>query len=314
MPLKPKKTKETTMIFIKEVHLAFGHKKLFEGICETIGPRDRIALVGSNGSGKTSLLRMLMGQIEPDEGEIEKPDYATVGYLPQDGVSAKGCSMREEVSKAFSGMKLLQEKLEDAEKRLGEMDPEAEEFYDLIDLMGAWEEQLSSFEPEKMNSRIERVMTGMGFSLSDLDRGVEEFSGGWQMRIALGKLLLQGPSLLILDEPTNHLDVVSQHWLEHYLKKYQGSILIISHDRAFLETVTERTIELKMGRLNRYKGNYGFYLEESIARIERQRKAYVNQKKEIQKEKEFINRFRSNIKKAAMVQSRIKALEKMEIN
>ena len=239
------------MIFIKEVHLAFGHKKLFEGISETIGPRDRIALVGSNGSGKTSLLRMLMGQIDPDEGEIEKPDYATVGYLPQDGVSAKGCSMREEVSKAFSGMKLLQEKLEDAEKRLGEMDPEAEEFYDLIDLMGAWEEQLSSFEPEKMNSRIERVMTGMGFSLPDLDRGVEEFSGGWQMRIALGKLLLQGPSLLILDEPTNHLDVVSQHWLEHYLKKYQGSILIISHDRAFLETVTERTIELKMGRLNR---------------------------------------------------------------
>ena len=301
------------MIFIKEVYLAFGHKKLFEGVSETIGPRDRIALVGSNGSGKTTFLRMLMGEVEPDEGVIEKPDYATVGYLPQDGVSAKGCLMREEVTKAFSGMQLLQEKLDDAEKRLAEMDPEAEEFYDLIDLMGAWEEQLASFEPEKMNSRIERVMTGMGFSLEDLDRKVEEFSGGWQMRIALGKLLLQGPSLLILDEPTNHLDVVSQHWLEHYLKKYQGSILIISHDRAFLESVTERTIELKMGSLNRYKGNYSFYLEESAARIERQRKAYVNQKKEIQKEKEFINRFRSNIKKAAMVQSRIKALDKMEI-
>jgi ATP-binding cassette subfamily F protein 3 len=199
------------------------------------------------------------------------------------------------------------------ETKLGEMDPEAEEFYDLIDLMGAWEEQLASFEPEKMNSRIEKVMTGMGFPLEDLDRKVSEFSGGWQMRIALGKLLLQGPSLLILDEPTNHLDVVSQNWLEHYLRNYQGSILIISHDRAFLESVTERTIELKMGSLNRYKGNYSFYLEESAARIERQRKAYVNQKKEIQKEKEFINRFRSNIKKAAMVQSRIKALEKMEI-
>ena len=301
------------MIFIKDVHLAFGHKKIFTGIAETIGPKDRIALVGSNGSGKTTFLRMLMGEVVPDEGEVEKPDYATVGYLPQDGVTAKDGTLREEVAKAFSGMTELKEKLDEAETKLGEMDPEAEEFYDLIDLMGAWEEQLASFEPEKMNSRIERVMTGMGFSLEDIDRRVDEFSGGWQMRIALGKLLLQGPSLLILDEPTNHLDVVSQNWLEHYLRNYQGSILIISHDRAFLESVTERTIELKMGSLNRYKGNYSFYLEESAARIERQRKAYVNQKKEIQKEKEFINRFRSNIKKAAMVQSRIKALEKMEI-
>ncbi len=301
------------MIFIKDVHLAFGHKKLFSGIAETIGPKDRIALVGSNGSGKTTFLRMLMGEVVPDEGEVEKPDYATVGYLPQDGISVKGCTLREEVAKAFSGMTELQVKLDEAEKKLGEIDPEAEEFYDLIDLMGAWEEQLASFEPEKMNSRIEKVMTGMGFPLQHMNRRVDEFSGGWQMRIALGKLLLQGPSLLILDEPTNHLDVVSQNWLEHYLRKYQGSILIISHDRAFLESVTERTIELKMGSLNRYKGNYSFYLEESAARMERQRKAYVNQKKEIQKEKEFINRFRSNVKKAAMVQSRIKALEKMEI-
>jgi ATP-binding cassette, subfamily F, member 3 len=301
------------MIFIKDVHLAFGHKKIFIGVAETIAPMDRIALVGANGSGKTTFLRMLMGQVLPDEGTVEKPDYATVGYLPQDGVSAKDGTLREEVAKSFSGMTELQEKLDEAEQKLGEMDPEAEEFYDLIDLMGAWEEQLSSFEPEKMNSKIEKVMTGMGFPLEDLDRKVEEFSGGWQMRIALGKLLLQSPSLLILDEPTNHLDVVSQNWLEHYLKRYQGSILVISHDRAFLESVTERTIELKMGALNRYKGNYSFYLKESAARLERQRKAQVNQKKEIQKEKEFINRFRSNIKKAAMVQSRIKALEKMEI-
>ena len=163
-----------------------------------------------------------------------------------------------------------------------------------------------------MNSRLKKYSWD-GFSNEDLDRPVDEFSGGWQMRIALGKLLLQGPSLLILDEPTNHLDVVSQNWLEHYLKGYQGSILVISHDRAFLETVTERTIELKLGALNSYKGNYTFYLKESAARLERQRKAYNNQKKEIQKEKEFINRFRSNVKKAAMVQSRIKGLEKMEL-
>jgi len=301
------------MIFIKEVNLAYGHKKIFEEISETIGPRDRIALVGSNGSGKTTLLRLLMGEESPDSGMIEKPDYATVGYLPQDGISATGHTLREEAGSAFADVRSLQEKLHEAEAKLGETEPDTEEFYDLIDLMGSWEEQLAAFEPEKMNARIEKIMMGMGFSLSDMDRQLDEFSGGWQMRIALGKLLLQSPSLLILDEPTNHLDVISQHWLENYLRGYQGAILVISHDRAFLETVTERTLELKMGTLNSYKGNYSFYLKESAARKERQRKASVNQKKEIQKEKEFINRFRSNIKKAAMVQSRIKALDKMEI-
>ena len=301
------------MIQIKDVNLAYGHKMLFDNISEVIGPLDRIALVGSNGSGKTTFLRMLMGEVEPDSGSVITPDYATVGYLPQDGVSASGCTMLEEAQKAFAGTLELQKHLEEAEERLAEMDTDAEEFYDLIDLMGAWEQQLESFEPEKMKSRVEKIMMGMGFSLSDMERDVGEFSGGWQMRIALGKLLLQGPSLLILDEPTNHLDIVSQHWLEKYLKGYQGALIVISHDRAFLEAVTERTLELKLGKLNSYKGNYTFYIKESAARKENQRKAAENQKKQIQKEKEFINRFRSNVKKAAMVQSRIKALEKMEI-
>jgi len=301
------------MFLIKEVNLSYGAKVLFKEISETIGPRDRIALVGSNGSGKTTLLRLLMEEETPDSGSVEKPDYATVGYLPQDGISVSGCTLREEAGKAFADANAIKAKLDEAETELGEMEPDTDEFYDLIDMMGAWEEQLSAFEPEKMNARIDRVFSGMGFSKEDMDRSLDEFSGGWQMRIALGKLLLQGPSLLILDEPTNHLDVVAQNWLEHYLKHYQGAILVISHDRAFLESVTERTMELKMGKLINYKGNYTFYLQESAARKERQRKAYVSQKKEIEKEKEFINRFRSNIKKAAMVQSRIKALEKMEI-
>ena len=301
------------MFLIKDVTLAYGSKVLFNEIAETIGPRDRIALVGSNGSGKTTLLRLLMGEETPDSGSVEKPDYATVGYLPQDGISADGCTLREEAGKAFSDAIAVKKKLDEAEIELGEMEPDTEEFYDLIDMMGAWEEQLAAYEPEKMNARVDKVFTGMGFSKEDMDRQLEEFSGGWQMRIALGKLLLQGPSLLILDEPTNHLDVVAQNWLEHYLKHYQGAILVISHDRAFLETVTDRTMELKFGDLINYKGNYSFYLKESAARKERQRKAHVSQKKEIEKEKEFINRFRSNIKKAAMVQSRIKALEKMEI-
>ncbi len=301
------------MIQIHEVSLAYGPQSLFEEISEVIGSLDRIALVGSNGSGKTTLLRMLMGQVEPDSGSIEKPDYATIGYLPQDGISVKGSTLFEEAGKAFADALALRERLDEAEVRLGEMEPDAEEFYDLIDLMGAWEEQLAAYEPDKMKSRIEKVLTGMGFPLSDMSRDVGEFSGGWQMRIALSKLLLQAPSLLILDEPTNHMDIVSQHWLEQYLKRYQGALIVISHDRAFLETVTERTLELKLGKLNNYKGNYTFYLKESLARKERQQKASNNQKKVIQKEKEFISRFRSNVKKAAMVQSRIKALDKMEI-
>lgn len=301
------------MIQIQEVSLAYGPQSLFEEISEVIGSLDRIALVGSNGSGKTTLLRMLMGEVEPDSGSIDKPDYATIGYLPQDGISAKGSTLAEEAGKAFADALALRERLDEAEVRLGEMEPDVEEFYDLIDLMGAWEEQLAAYEPEKMKSRIEKVLTGMGFPLSDMDRDVGEFSGGWQMRIALSKLLLQAPSLLILDEPTNHMDIVSQHWLEQYLKRYQGALIVISHDRAFLETVTERTLELKLGKLNSYKGDFGFYLKESAARKERQQKASNNQKKVIQKEKEFINRFRSNVKKAAMVQSRIKALDKMEI-
>jgi ATP-binding cassette subfamily F protein 3 len=301
------------MIQIQEVSLAYGPQSLFEEISEVIGSLDRIALVGSNGSGKTTLLRMLMDQVEPDSGSIEKPDYATIGYLPQDGISVKGSTLAEEAGKAFADALALRERLDEAEVRLGEMEPDAEEFYDLIDLMGAWEEQLAAYEPEKMKSRIEKVLMGMGFPLSDMDRDVGEFSGGWQMRIALSKLLLQAPSLLILDEPTNHMDIVSQHWLEQYLKRYQGALIVISHDRAFLETVTDRTLELKLGQLNSYKGNYTFYLKESLARKERQQKASNNQKKVIQKEKEFINRFRSNVKKAAMVQSRIKALDKMEI-
>jgi ATP-binding cassette subfamily F protein 3 len=191
------------MIFIREVTLSYGHKKLFNEISETIGPRERIALVGSNGSGKTTLLRLLMGEAVPDDGGIEKPDYATVGYLPQDGVHASGGTVREEAGKAFSGVAELKAKLDEAEAKLAELDPEDEEFYDLIDLMGGWETQLSSFEPEKMNSRIEKVLMGMGFSKEDIERPVEEFSGGWQMRIALGKLLCKFlPYLFWTNRPT----------------------------------------------------------------------------------------------------------------
>ena len=273
----------------------------------------RIALVGSNGSGKTTLLRMLMGDTEPDAGSFDKPDYVNIGYLPQDGISVSGRTLYAEAESAFGNILELQEKIDKADAEMLEMDTSSEEYYDLIDAMGEWEQQLEEFEPQKMKSRIERILTGMGFSLSDLERDTGEFSGGWQMRIALAKLLLQNPSLIILDEPTNHLDIVSQHWVEQYLKHYQGALIVISHDRAFLDEVTNRTLELKLGNLNSYKGNYSFYKAESEKQLEVLRKAYNNQQKEIREIKDFINRFRSNVKKASLVQSRIKQLEKMEL-
>ncbi|PXA03238.1 ABC transporter ATP-binding protein [Coraliomargarita sinensis] len=301
------------MITINQVTHNFGKKVLYNGINCVIGAHDRIALVGSNGSGKTTLLRMLMGEVDPDKGSIDYPDYVSIGYLPQDGISVSGRSLYDEAKSAFGDILELQGKIEKADADLLEMDTESEEYYDLIDAIGDWELQLEEFEPQKMKSRIERILTGMGFSMDDMQRDTGEFSGGWQMRIALAKLLLQNPSLLILDEPTNHLDIVSQHWVEQYLKNYHGALIVISHDRAFLDEVTNRTLELKLGQLNSFKGNYSYYKKESEKQIEVLRKAHKNQQKEISEIKDFINKFRSNVKKASMVQSRIKQLEKMEI-
>ena len=301
------------MIIINQVTHNFGKKVLFNKINCVINPHDRIALVGSNGSGKTTLLRMLMGELESDSGSIDKAGYVSVGYLPQDGISVSGQTLYAEAECAFGDILELQKNLEKAEEQMVEMDTSADEYYDLIDLMGEWEQQLEDHEPAKMKSRIERILLGMGFNESDFERDTGEFSGGWQMRIALAKLLLQNPSLIILDEPTNHLDIVSQHWVEQYLKHYQGALIVISHDRAFLDEVTNRTLELKLGNLTTFKGNYSYYVGESDKRLETLRKAYANQQKEIKEVKDWITRFRSNVKKASMVQSRIKALEKMEL-
>ncbi len=301
------------MITINQITHNFGKKVLYNGINCVIGTRDRIALIGSNGSGKTTLLRMLMGDVEAEKGTIDYPEYVSIGYLPQDGISVKGRTLYAEAESAFGDTLELQKKIEKADADLLEMDTEAEEYYDLIDAIGEWEQQLEEYEPQKMKSRIERILTGIGFHMEDMDRDTGEFSGGWQMRIALAKLLLQNPSLLILDEPTNHLDIVSQHWLEQYLKNYHGALIVISHDRAFLDEVTNRTLELKLGNLNSYKGNYSYYKKESEKQLEVLRKAHKNQQREISEIKDFINKFRSNVKKASMVQSRIKQLEKMDI-
>lgn len=301
------------MINLVDVSLRYGEKVIYTKISTTIGARDRIGLVGSNGSGKSTLVKLLLDEMEIDSGTVERPSYVTLGYLPQDGIEVKGKTLIEEVATAFEDALELQKNIDEADEKMMEMDTSSEEYYDLLDQIGAWEQKLETHEPAKMKSRIEKTLMGLGFAVSDFERDTGEFSGGWQMRMALAKLLLREPSLLLLDEPTNHLDIVSQQWLEDYLTRYEGSLVIISHDRAFLDVVTNRTIHLSMGALRSYNGNYSFYVKESEANLEVLRKKAKNQQTEIQRQKDFINRFRGNVKKASLVQSRIKELDKMEI-
>jgi len=218
----------------------------------------------------------------------------------------------KETELAFADVLGLKAKVVEAEKRLDEMDTSSEEFYETLELIGAWEHRLEDLDAGKLPSRIESVLLGLGFSSSDIQRKTEEFSGGWQMRIALAKLLLANPSLLLLDEPTNHLDVTSQKWLEDFLLRYEGSLLMISHDRGFLDVICNRTFELSMGSLHVYSGNYSVFETQSAERKELQMKVYKSQQKEIQQAEQFINRFRAKASKARQAQSRIKALDKIE--
>ena len=251
-----------------------------------------------------------MGEMEANGGRIEKADYVNIGYLPQDGIQTSGKTLFKEAETAFGDILELQDKIAKADEAMLEMDTSSEEYYDLIDVLGEWEQKLDESQPDRIKSKIERILTGIGFGLSDLERDTGEFSGGWQMRIALAKLLLQNPSLIILDEPTNHLDIHSQNWVENYLKNYQGALIVISHDRAFLDTVTNKTYELKLGALNIYKGNYSFFLEQSKKQLDVLRKAHANQQKEIREIKDFINKFRSNVKKRALYKVGLSSLIK----
>ena len=300
------------MITLQNIRLQYGERYLYKDIGATIGSSDRIGLVGSNGAGKSTLLKVLCGLEEIDSGKVDKANYVTFGYLPQDGIEMHGRTLFKETELAFADVLGLKAKVEEAEIRLDEMDTSSEEFYETLELIGAWEHRLEDLDAGKLPSRIESVLLGLGFSNSDMQRKTEEFSGGWQMRIALAKLLLANPSLLLLDEPTNHLDVTSQKWLEDFLLRYEGSLLMISHDRGFLDIICNRTFELSMGSLHVYSGNYSVFEKQSVERKELQMKAYKSQQKEIQQAEQFINRFRAKASKAKQAQSRIKALEKIE--
>ena len=300
------------MIALQKIRLQYGERYLYKDISATIGTSDRIGLVGSNGAGKSTLLKVLCGLEEVDGGKVDKANYVTFGYLPQDGIEMHGRTLFKETELAFADVLGLKAKVEEAEDHLDKMDTSSEEFYETLELIGAWEHRLEDLDAGKLPSRIESVLLGLGFSSSDMHRKTEEFSGGWQMRIALAKLLLANPSLLLLDEPTNHLDVTSQKWLEDFLLRYEGSLLMISHDRGFLDIICNRTFELSMGSLHVYSGNYSVFETQSAERKELQMKAYKSQQKEIQQAEQFINRFRAKASKAKQAQSRIKALDKIE--
>ena len=300
------------MIAAVNIALQFGERCLLDDVTFHIGPHDRIGLVGSNGAGKSTLLRILLGENTPDTGVITRAKYVTVGYLPQEGTALTGRSLYTEVESVFADIIKTQRDLIAVQDAMAKEPPESDAARELLEIYGELQHKLEASDGFRMQSAIEKVLTGLGFTQTDFTRMTDEFSGGWQMRIALAKLLLQQPSLLLLDEPTNHLDLDSLEWLEEYLQTYEGAVMLVSHDRRFLDTMTKRTFELTGGELIEYAGNYTFSMKAREERRLHLEAAWRNQQQQIKQTERFIERFRYKATKARQVQSRIKALEKIE--
>jgi ATP-binding cassette subfamily F protein 3 len=302
------------LIQLTNIHLAFGGQVLFDGLSWTIPPRERIGLIGKNGAGKSTLLKIVTGQMRPDEGRVMVGGQTTVGYLEQDVQSLNSdASILEEALTAFEKIKRLErEELRITDELAAHPDHSDPEYERLLHLLESVHAQMTAGEAHRIKSKAEAVLTGLGFEADDMDRAVRTFSGGWRMRVALAKLLLRHPDFLLLDEPTNHLDIDSIDWLENYLKAYTGTVVMVSHDRYFLDRMVTSIAELAHGRIDHYAGNYAYYLEERGNRWELQRSAYENQQKEITQIERFVERFRYKASKASQVQSRVKMLDKME--
>lgn len=300
------------MLSAKDITIQYGQRYLFREVSFTVGAHDRIGLVGSNGTGKSTLLKILAGISQADSGSVNKARYVTVGYLPQEGITSSGKSLYEEAESAFEDVILVREELEEARQKMEELDPSAPEYMDTLEVFGELQLKLEDLDAFRIKSRIEQVLSGLGFSRDDFRRQTEEFSGGWQMRIEMAKLLLKEPSVLLLDEPTNHLDIESLQWLDEKLQTYNGAVVLVSHDRAFLDSITGRTWALGLGKLEEYSGNYTFFEKERSVRREQQLNAFRNQQQQIKQTEQFIERFRYKATKARQVQSRIKQLEKIE--
>ena len=301
------------MIELSNIALQFGGRYLFKDVNLRINSSDRISLVGSNGSGKTSLLKILIGELEPETGKVQKQKRITIGFLPQDNVVHLGKTLLEEASIALVDIHYLQNKSQEILNLLSLKEVNDEEHKDLVHQLGDVQLRLEELDSYTASSRIEKILTGLGFPEKDFNRLTDEFSGGWQMRIALAKILIAQNDILLMDEPTNHLDIDSLEWLISYLNKYDGALVIVSHDRHFINGVTNKTLEIFSNKLSFFNGNYDAYMKFKVERDEllvHQRQLQVKKIKETQK---FIDRFRYKSTKAKQVQSRINQLEKTEL-
>jgi ATP-binding cassette subfamily F protein 3 len=300
------------MIHVEGLSKRYGERVLLEDVSWHVRKRDRIGLTGPNGSGKTTLLKMLAGLETPDEGSIRMATGTSIGYLPQDGIVHHGRTVRDEVELAFEDLLALKAEQHEIEERMAEASEQDGAIEKLLERYAEVTERFRARGGYEIEAQVAGVLKGLGFSLADQERMTEEFSGGWQMRIALAKLLLARPNLLLMDEPTNHLDLPARNWLEEYLSDYPGSVVLVSHDRFFLDATIKRITEVGLKTLTDYHGDYSHYVGEHSARMERLRAAWRRQTEEIEKAEVFINRFRYQATKAKQVQSRIKMLDKVE--
>ncbi|MBR7013215.1 MAG: ATP-binding cassette domain-containing protein [Muribaculaceae bacterium] len=301
------------MISIQGLKVEFGSQVLFENISYVINKRDKIALVGKNGAGKTTMLRIITGEQVPTSGTVARQSDITLGYLPQQMQLTDTLTVKQEAARAFEHLQQMDDAINRMNQELADRtDYDSEEYQELIERVAQKTEFRSLLQSENIEAEIEKTLLGLGFERSDFDRPTSEFSGGWRMRIELAKLLLRRPDVLLLDEPTNHLDIESIQWLESFLKNRNGALLLVSHDRAFIDNVTNRTIEISLGKIYDYKVSYSQFVELRKERVEQQMRAYENQQKLIHDTEDFIERFRYKATKAIQVQSRIKMLEKLE--
>ncbi|MDD4990711.1 MAG: ABC-F family ATP-binding cassette domain-containing protein [Paludibacter sp.] len=301
------------MISVEQLTVEFGGSPLFDEISFLVNPKDKIALVGKNGAGKTTLLRIFSGKQLPTKGKVIVPKDLTIGYLPQHMIHNEGTTVMQEAEKAFEHITELQADIEQMNIDLAERtDYETDDYHNLIERLTHANEHLQIIGNGNFYAEIEKTLLGLGFLRTDFDRQCAEFSGGWRMRIELAKILLQRPDVLLLDEPTNHLDIESIQWLENFLTTSNSAILLVSHDRAFIDAVTTRTIEISLGKIYDYNVNYSKYVQLRVERHDQQVRAYENQQKLIADTEEFIARYRYQATKAIQVQSRIKQLDKLE--
>ena len=301
------------MISLDNLTVSYGGWTLFDDISFLINPKDRIGLVGKNGAGKTTLLRLIVGEQEPTSGAVTRNGDCTIGYLPQQMKVADTTTLRDETEKAFDEVLRLEAEIERLTREIAERtDYESEAYEQLLHRLNDAQDHYHILGGETRDADIEKTLLGLGFKREDFGRATSEFSGGWRMRIELAKLLLRRPSIFLLDEPTNHLDIESIQWLENFLINKANAVVLVSHDRAFIDNVTNRTIEISLGKIYDYSVNYSKYVVLRQERLEQQRRAYQNQQKQIQDTEDFIERFRYKATKSVQVQSRIKQLAKIE--